>query len=221
MILTTFLTDVVKNTVGRPRPDLLARCQPKPGTPHDQLVSIDVCTETAHHRLHDGWRSFPSGHSSFSFAGLGYLSLFLAGQMRIFAHGHNTGASGGSGGVGVGEGSTPSIGEHTEKLVRGDLVRSLVCLAPLLGATMIAISRCQDYRHDVYDVCVGALLGWTVTYWSYRRYWPRLSSSRCDEPYAGPPGADDYSNNRYSRVRDEEERVGSRHNVGYELQTFR
>ncbi|KAM7220434.1 diacylglycerol pyrophosphate phosphatase 1 [Rhypophila decipiens] len=215
MILTTFLTDVVKNTVGRPRPDLLARCQPREGTPHDQLVTIDVCTETGHHRLHDGWRSFPSGHSSFSFAGLGYLSLFLAGQMRIFAHGPGSSSTNSAGGQ-----STLGIGEHTEKLVRGDLVRSLVCLAPLLGATMIAISRCQDYRHDVYDVCIGALLGWTVTYWSYRRYWPRLSSSRCDEPYSGPPGEDDHllSAARYSRVRDEEERIGSRQNVGYEMQ---
>ncbi|KAK1759891.1 diacylglycerol pyrophosphate phosphatase 1 [Echria macrotheca] len=202
MALTVCLTDIIKNTVGRPRPDLLSRCRPKQGTPHDALVSIDVCTQTDHHTLHDGWRSFPSGHSSFSFAGLGYLSLFLAGQMRIFAHG-----------AGV-----STVGEHTEKLVRGDLVRSLVCLGPLLGALMIAISRCQDYRHDVYDVCVGALLGWTVTYWSYRRYWPRLGSSRCDEPYAGPPGVDDDAV-RYGRVRDEEEAIGSnpRSNVGYEL----
>jgi diacylglycerol diphosphate phosphatase / phosphatidate phosphatase len=201
MALTVCLTDIIKNTVGRPRPDLLSRCIPKPDTPHDALVSIEVCTQTDHHRLHDGWRSFPSGHSSFSFAGLGYLSLFLAGQMRIFAHG-----------AGV------SVGDHTEKLVRGDLVRSLVCLGPLLGALMIAISRCQDYRHDVYDVCIGALLGWTITYWSYRRYWPRLSSSRCDEPYAGPPGADDDAV-RYGRVRDEEEGGGSSSgaNVGYEL----
>ena len=202
MAMTICLTDVIKNTVGRPRPDLLSRCLPKPGTPRDALVTIDVCTQTDHHTLHDGWRSFPSGHSSFSFAGLGYLSLFLAGQMRIFAHGA----------------AANSVGDHTEKLVRGDLVRSLLCLGPLLGATMIAISRCQDYRHDVYDVCVGALLGWTVTYWSYRRYWPRLSSSRCDEPYAGLPGSDDDSG-RYGRVRDEEEAIGSRprQNVGYEL----
>ncbi|KAK3940461.1 phosphatidic acid phosphatase type 2/haloperoxidase [Diplogelasinospora grovesii] len=202
MILASFLTDVVKNAVGRPRPDLLARCKPKPGTPHDILVGIDVCTEASHHTLHDGWRSFPSGHSSFSFAGLGYLSLFLAGQMRIFAHGAHQG-----------------IGEHTEKLVRGDLVRALLCLAPLLGATMIAISRCQDYRHDVYDVCIGGLLGWTVTYWSYRRYWPRLGSSRCDEPYAGPPAAQD--SGRYDRVRDEEEGVGLGQNVGSELHQLR
>ncbi|GAB1315487.1 hypothetical protein MFIFM68171_05697 [Madurella fahalii] len=199
MILTSFLTDVIKNMVGRPRPDLIARCLPAAGTPKDVLVTIDVCTQTHHHTLHDGWRSFPSGHSSFSFAGLGYLSLFLAGQARVFAHGAG------------------SVAEHTEKLVRGDLVRALLCLAPLLGATLIAISRCQDYRHDVWDVCVGSLLGWTVTYWSYRRYWPRLSSGRCDEPYAGPPGSDEVLNGRYGRVRDEEEGGGAGRNVGIEL----
>lgn len=198
MVLTSFLTDAIKNTVGRPRPDLLARCVPAEGTPRDELVTIDVCTQTDAHRLHDGWRSFPSGHSSFAFAGLGYLALFLAGQLRVFAHGPG------------------SVAEHTEKLVRGDLVRALVCLAPLLGATLIAISRCQDYRHDVYDVSVGSLLGWTVTYWSYRRYWPRLSSGRCDEPYAGPPGNGDLVA-RYGRVRDEEEGLGSGRNVGMEL----
>ena len=75
LILTSFLTDVVKNSVGRPRPDLLARCKPKRGTNEHPLVTIDICTETDHHILHDGWRSFPSGHSSFAFSGLGYLAL--------------------------------------------------------------------------------------------------------------------------------------------------
>ena len=73
--LSSFLTDVVKNAVGRPRPDLIARCKAMKGTPGHALVTIDVCTETDHHVLHDGWRSFPSGHSSFAFAGLGYLAL--------------------------------------------------------------------------------------------------------------------------------------------------
>lgn len=136
IILTSFLTDVVKNMVGRPRPDLIARCIPRPGTPDRVLVAVNVCTQTDHHTLHDGWRAFPSGHASFSFAGLGYLSLFLAGQARIFAHGAGAGAG--------------SLADHTEKLVRGDLLRALLCLGPLLGATMIAISRCQDYRHDVW-----------------------------------------------------------------------
>lgn len=216
LILTSFLTDLVKNTVGRPRPDLLARCRPAAGTPRDTLVTIDVCTETAHHRLHDGWRSFPSGHSSFSFAGLGYLSLFLAGQMSIFAHGAPSSPSGNGS-------SSSGNAEAAEKLVRADLGRALVCLTPLLGATWIAISRCQDYRHDVYDVTVGALLGWTVAYWSYRRYWPRVSSSRCHEPYAGPPAAEGRGGEAvpgYGRLRDEEEALTADTNVGIELRRF-
>ena len=84
MILTMFITDVIKNAVGRPRPDLIARCKPAPGTPAHQLVTFEVCTETNHHVLHDGWRSFPSGHSSFSFSGLGYLALFIAGQCHVY-----------------------------------------------------------------------------------------------------------------------------------------
>lgn len=75
LILSSFLTDTIKNTVGRPRPDLIARCKPAEDTPEHALVTIEVCTETNHHVLHDGWRSFPSGHSSFAFSGLGYLAL--------------------------------------------------------------------------------------------------------------------------------------------------
>ncbi|KAF8243647.1 acid phosphatase/Vanadium-dependent haloperoxidase, partial [Wilcoxina mikolae CBS 423.85] len=87
LLLASFITDVIKNTVGRPRPDLLARCKATPGTPEHKLVDWHVCTETDHHTLHDGFRSFPSGHSSFSWAGLGYLSLFLAGQMGALRRG--------------------------------------------------------------------------------------------------------------------------------------
>lgn len=76
LLLTSFLTDIVKNSVGRPRPDLIARCKPRDDTPKHSLVTIDICTQTHHHRLHDGWRSFPSGHSSFAFSGLGYLALY-------------------------------------------------------------------------------------------------------------------------------------------------
>ncbi|KAL9011085.1 MAG: hypothetical protein Q9173_004047 [Seirophora scorigena] len=153
LLLTSFLTDTFKNAIGRPRPDLLARCKPAKGTPTNRLVTIEVCTEKDHHTLHDGWRSFPSGHSSFAFSGLGYLGLFLAGQLHA---------------------SRP----------RADFLRSLAALAPLVCAALIAVSRCEDYRHDVYDVTVGAALGLTVAYLSYRRYYPGLKTRRCDAPYA-------------------------------------
>ena len=76
VLLACFITDIIKNSVGRPRPDLIARCKPEKDTPEHELVTIDVCTETDHHLLHDGWRSFPSGHSSLAFSGLGYLALY-------------------------------------------------------------------------------------------------------------------------------------------------
>lgn len=74
LMLTSFLTDMIKNAVGRPRPDLISRCKPRKGTAQDALVAWTVCTQANNHILQEGWRSFPSGHSSFSFSGLGYLS---------------------------------------------------------------------------------------------------------------------------------------------------
>lgn len=149
---TSFFTDLVKNGVGRPRPDLIARCKPEKGTPEHELVSYLVCTEKDHHVLHDGFRSFPSGHSSFAFAGLGYLSLFLLGQTHALRKGSDVG-------------------------------RMLVGILPTLGALAIAISRTEDYRHDVYDVTTGSIIGAIVAIYTYRRYFPPLVSPNADIPY--------------------------------------
>ncbi len=81
--MTLFLTDVLKDAIGRPRPDLISRCQPAPSTPRDELVEIDVCRQSDRHRLNDGWRSFPSGHSSLAFTALGWLGFFVASQTRV------------------------------------------------------------------------------------------------------------------------------------------
>jgi diacylglycerol diphosphate phosphatase/phosphatidate phosphatase len=188
IFLTTFVTDVVKNAVGRPRPDLISRCKPESGTPRDILVTIAVCTETDHHTLQDGWKSFPSGHSSFAFSGLGFLALFFAGQMHVFRP-------------------------------RTDLTRALLAAAPLIGAALIAISRCEDYRyvnsriikksgpnfmrsHDVYDVTCGSILGMSIAYFSYRRYYPRLHSSKCDEPF---PSRETSFNEGFGKLKNDEE----------------
>ena len=83
--LTGAVTQVVKLTVGRPRPgnliypfpsttllivlygvDLLDRCQPLAGLsdPPYKLSNSTICTQTNVAMLQDGFRSFPSGHSS-------------------------------------------------------------------------------------------------------------------------------------------------------------
>ena len=48
---------------------------------------------------------------------------------------------------------------------------------------MVAISRLDDYRHDVYDVTAGTILGISVAYFSYRHYYPELQSPICDIPH--------------------------------------
>lgn len=77
----------------------------------------------------------------------------------------------------------------------------LLALAPLLGAALIAISRCEDYRHDVYDVTVGSVLGMAVAHYTYRRYYPALRSRECDMPFPNP--ADDARG--FMKVKDDEE----------------
>lgn len=59
------ITSALKNVIGKPRPDIVARCQM--GTvkldPYE-LATYEMCKQTDHHILKDGFRSFPSGHSS-------------------------------------------------------------------------------------------------------------------------------------------------------------
>lgn len=79
------ITGALKNAIGKPRPDLVDRCKVKAGYTESpfNLTTYDVCTQTDNHILKDGFRSFPSGHSSTAFAGLYYLSLYLAAKLHV------------------------------------------------------------------------------------------------------------------------------------------
>lgn len=81
-----------------------------------------------------------------------------------------------------------------------DLGRFLISLVPLMGAALIAMSRLADYRHDVYDVSCGTLLGLVVAYFSYRRYYPSLRSVHCDVPYSRSDAGG------FAKLADDEER---------------
>lgn len=153
---TGAVTQVVKVTVGRPRPDAIARCKPLPDA-HDHavfgLVTTAICTETDAYMMKDGWRSFFSGHSSLSFAGLGFLSFYLAGKLHLFDE-------------------------------RGHTGKAWIALAPLTGALLTAISRTMDYRHHWQDILVGSIVGLVFSYFAYRQYYPTLESPFSHKPYA-------------------------------------
>lgn len=153
VFLTSVVTDILKNFFGRHRPDFLARCVPKKGTPLDVMVyAKDVCTTKNHDRLLDGFRTTPSGHSSLSFAGLGYLSLWLSGQLVV---------------------TSPNVSSW----------RVVAAWVPAFGAALIALSRTMDYRHHFVDVFVGSVLGMTLAVVIYRQHFPPLNHKKAYEPY--------------------------------------
>ncbi|KAI9879815.1 MAG: hypothetical protein M1830_006997 [Pleopsidium flavum] len=143
------ITGALKNATGKPRPDLIDRCQPLAGSadpPVYGLSSSDICKPTNHAILKDGFRSFPSGHSSSAFAGLFYLSLYLAAKLHVLDN-------------------------------RGEVWKTFVVLVPTLGAALIAVSRIMDARHHPFDVISGSLLGTVVAWCSYRQYFGPISES--------------------------------------------
>ncbi len=146
-------TDILKNWIGRHRPDFIARCIPKPDTPLNTLVfAKDVCTTKNLERLADGFRTTPSGHSSTAFSGLGYLTLWLYGQLL------------------------------TEHPLTGSW-RKVLATVPALGAGLVALSRTEDYRHHFVDVLLGSLIGMCIAYWAYRRNFPELTTLTAFKPY--------------------------------------
>ncbi|KAI0005953.1 phosphatidic acid phosphatase type 2/haloperoxidase [Russula compacta] len=153
--LTGAFTQVVKVTVGRPRPDLIDRCNPDAGTvdPTFGLSTVAICHQQNRHLINDGFRSFPSGHSSLSFAGLTFLSLYLAGKLHLFD-------------------------------TRGHVPKAWISVLPLFGALLVAISRTMDYRHHWQDVLAGSVLGIVTAYFAYRQHFPSLTSKLAHLPYA-------------------------------------
>lgn len=87
VLLSTLITDLVKIAVGRPRPNFIAHCW-KDGvirfSSEDKYGGYPECFEEdkQHSSSH---KSFPSDHSSTSASGLGLLSFWLAGKLRVFS----------------------------------------------------------------------------------------------------------------------------------------
>ena len=136
--------------LGDPDPDVIARCMPIEGakdmSPYGLSSVAQVCTQTNTGLLREGFRSFPSGHSSIAFAGLGYLSLYVGGHVRVLDN-------------------------------RGQVWKMILTVIPTLAATIIACTRITDHWHHGTDVLAGSILGATISYISYRQYFPSLSDS--------------------------------------------
>ena len=126
------ITNGVKNGVGAFRPDFSSRCWPD-GKIEWTSPGVPACHPARARDVLQGRKSFPSGHTSMAFAGMGYITIYLTARLRVF----------------------PSQPDPNEASVW----RMAVSWAPAVLATFVGISRTQDYWHHWEDVCVGALIG--------------------------------------------------------------
>ncbi|EAW07861.1 phosphatase PAP2 family protein [Aspergillus clavatus NRRL 1] len=170
-------TEGLKDLFGRPRPDMIARCDPDlskiaayavgglgeklAGAP--TVVTWEICRNKSDVLKNDGFSSFPSGHSSFSFAGLTYLSLWLCSKFSIsFPYlGHSIL---GQEPIGRKDGSIRKHGAAPP------VYMVIIAFVPIAVASFIAASRWFDNRHHAFDILFGSIMGILFAYGGFRLY---------------------------------------------------
>uniref|UniRef100_A0A6V7QUB3 Phosphatidic acid phosphatase type 2/haloperoxidase domain-containing protein n=1 Tax=Ananas comosus var. bracteatus TaxID=296719 RepID=A0A6V7QUB3_ANACO len=140
VLITAVITDAIKDGVGRPRPDFFWRCFPDGKAAYDNVTTSVIC-HGEKSVIREGHKSFPSGHTSWSFAGLGFLAWYLAGKIAVFDR-------------------------------RGHVAKLCIVFLPLLVASLVAVSRVDDYWHHWQDVFAGGLLGLVVASFCYLQFFP-------------------------------------------------
>ncbi|KAL5058771.1 hypothetical protein RYX36_030375 [Vicia faba] len=151
ILVTAVITDAIKDAVGRPRPDFFWRCFPDGKDVYDKWG--DVICHGDKKVIKEGHKSFPSGHTSWSFAGLGFLSLYLSGKLKAFDR-------------------------------KGHVAKLCIIFLPLLAASLVAVSRVDDYWHHWQDVFAGGLIGLVVATFCYLQFFPPPYHHEGWGPYA-------------------------------------
>ncbi|CAI7578409.1 hypothetical protein N7533_000393 [Penicillium manginii] len=168
-------TQGLKSLLGKPRPDMLARCNPDLNAIEENLVgglgvagapiivSWKICQDQSDFLKVDGFSSFPSGHASFAFSGLAYLTLWFCAKFSVgfpYLSYFPT------------EGETHSD-DRTSVRTRGaapPVLMMIFALVPTATATFIAASRWANCRHHGFDVLFGSALGIFFAYIGFRMY---------------------------------------------------
>jgi len=151
VLLTLGATETLKVSVGRLRPDFQDRYRrhacsgdsvPDGVTCPDGIQPLESDRAESADRLDDGRKSFPSGHSSISFALATYGSLVIGGHFVW------------------GDGAT-----------RGSRTLGIAAQTALMGAAAFTTaSRVDDGRHHLGDVMTGAALGFGLAQLAYWRH---------------------------------------------------
>jgi membrane-associated phospholipid phosphatase len=200
LAFTFMITEALKDLAGKPRPYLLDVCNPDLSAesisrwrvgglgPNQVTTSVpivvtwQICQTTDSDGLHNAFASWPSGHSSFSWAGMTYLTLFLCAKLGIhiplFLPSNSSAASSAPSSDGQ---SRSGVNYHQNRPnshfrqpqdqgAAPPLCFLLIAAVPIGSATYIALSRYFDYRHHGIDILSGSLIGAIAAYLSFRLY---------------------------------------------------
>lgn len=215
-LATAFMvTQGMKLLFGKPRPDLLSRCDPDLSRIQEfavnpvvgaefnaawVLVTDGICRSTDEDLMKDGFKSFPSGHASFSWAGLLYLTLFLASKFSVAipflaprpfsTNPAYTSAVTPSNLKSRVSTDRPVLPVHKQEstlsspgYAENDAVVPIryqsaappvytlaLVLTPVGTAIYVASTRFTDFRHFGFDLLFGSLIGITTSWFSFRWY---------------------------------------------------
>lgn len=152
LVLSTLFQVTVKTLVGGLRPHWLSICQPDfdgPAAFRNKsglegvgyggiMYTPDICTNPDSGAIKNSLESFPSGHTTASFAGFVFLFLYLNAKLKVWSDYH------------------PSMWKLG------------LVYAPILAATLVGGSLTVDQSHHWYDVLAGAVIGTVFAFSAYR-----------------------------------------------------
>lgn len=202
------ITEGLKDLAGKPRPYALNKCNPNLdaidqyrigglGQSFDTtgatpiLVTSGICQETDPATLREIFASWPSGHSSFSFAGLLYLSLFLCAKFSVgipyvtpntkqakentydydnYLRHPTEGLSSPASRSSTTENYSVSPPLRNSSAASPIYLLILAVYLPVGTAIFVCVSRWFDFHHHGIDILSGALLGAFTAWFSFRYY---------------------------------------------------
>lgn len=205
------ITEGLKDLTGKPRPFMLSVCDPDTspeaiqryqvgglGRSLDSAVPIvvdwHICRSTDKSRMRNAFASWPSGHSSFSWAGLLYLTFFLCAKFAVQIpflpqtsttysrryistfdeevdleqHQHEPTKASSSPSSTVS--SPPRTVPLRNEAAAPPIYLLILAFVPVGVAFFVSLSRWSDYRHHGFDIISGSLIGIFMAWFGFRWY---------------------------------------------------
>jgi membrane-associated phospholipid phosphatase len=201
------ITEGLKDISGKPRPFMLAVCDPDLssesisrwqvgglGTSIDSAVPVivdwHICRSTDKDKMRNAFASWPSGHSSFSWAGLLYLTFFICAKFAVQIP-FLSSASSSQRYISTfdeeeeedaelpkqsSRASSPTTAASRHSLpprneaAAPPIYLLILAFVPVGAAFYISASRWSDYRHHGFDIISGSLIGIFTAWFGFRWY---------------------------------------------------